>query len=218
MIQTVDLFEICSRVEQSTQPKEGLKSRVPSTALARTANHQKSEATAGRLQFEAADRIGKAFTYMMEHLNKPIHISALGRIAGMSSSTFYVLFKTATGYTPNEFFTRARMHRACVLLQGKKLRIKEVAALLGYDDQFYFSRVFKSVSAVAPVHYRRLNSILQHEIKELLDPKLQTVFGESLQRLELGRLVVDGHSDQSFPAPQKQPETKQLNNKTQWNQ
>jgi hypothetical protein len=38
------------------------------------------------------------------------------------------------------------------------LSVKEVAATLGYDDPFYFSRIFKSVNRVAPSEYRLLNN------------------------------------------------------------
>jgi hypothetical protein len=38
------------------------------------------------------------------------------------------------------------------------LSVKEVAATLGYDDPFYFSRIFKSVNHVAPSEYRLLKN------------------------------------------------------------
>jgi hypothetical protein len=46
------------------------------------------------------------------------------------------------------------MHRARELLKAGSPHVKEVAAALGYDDPFYFSRVFKSVNRIAPSEYR----------------------------------------------------------------
>ena len=46
------------------------------------------------------------------------------------------------------------MQRARQLLEADSLHVKEVAAVLGYDDPFYFSRVFKSVNRIAPSEYR----------------------------------------------------------------
>ena len=46
------------------------------------------------------------------------------------------------------------MYCACELLKAGSLHVKEVAAALGYDDPFYFSRVFKSVNRIAPSEYR----------------------------------------------------------------
>jgi AraC-like DNA-binding protein len=56
--------------------------------------------------------------------------------------------------SPIDFFIRLRMNRACRLLAESSLPVKDIAAQLGYDDPFYFSRLFKSVHAVAPTEYR----------------------------------------------------------------
>jgi AraC-like DNA-binding protein len=91
---------------------------------------------------------------MWRHLNEPLRVSTLSALSGLSVSLFSSLFKCATGYAPIEFFIRLRMQRACELLRETTLSIKEVATLLGYSDQFYFSRIFKSVNGVAPSYYR----------------------------------------------------------------
>jgi AraC-like DNA-binding protein len=72
-----------------------------------------------------------------------------------------------------DYFTRLRMRHACQLLDATTARVKEIAAALGYEDPFYFSRVFKSLSAVAPVHYRGLGFDQRLAIKDLLEPKNQ---------------------------------------------
>jgi len=46
------------------------------------------------------------------------------------------------------------MRQASELLETTSASVKEVAAALGYDDPFYFSRVFKSVHKVPPSRYR----------------------------------------------------------------
>ena len=91
---------------------------------------------------------------MLCNLNESLNMSALSKLAGISTSNFYHLFKLATGSTPNVFFVRARMNHARKLLCSTNLSVKEVAFSLGYDDPFYFSRVFKSVHRVAPSYYR----------------------------------------------------------------
>jgi AraC family transcriptional regulator, transcriptional activator for feuABC-ybbA operon len=92
--------------------------------------------------------------YMMAHLNQPIKISTLGDITRLSQSRFFELFKGATGDTPLNWFIKARMQWAGELLLKSNLQIKEVAGLVGYEDQFYFSRLFKSVHGIAPRMYR----------------------------------------------------------------
>jgi AraC-like DNA-binding protein len=46
------------------------------------------------------------------------------------------------------------MKRARQLLETTSMNVKEIAGQLGYEDPFYFSRLFKSVSGVAPSDYR----------------------------------------------------------------
>ncbi len=105
-------------------------------------------------QLRTAQRVEASVRYMMEHLNRPLKVSTLSALVGVSNSSFFFLFKNATGHTPLDFFIRARMRRAAELLEKTRLQIKEVAGSLGYDDQFYFSRLFKSVHGVAPREYR----------------------------------------------------------------
>jgi AraC-like DNA-binding protein len=75
-------------------------------------------------------------------------------MVGLSESRCFELFKQATGHTPLNWFIRARMRCAGELLQPSDLRIKEVAARVGYEDQFYFSRLFKAVHGLAPTEDR----------------------------------------------------------------
>ena len=103
---------------------------------------------------KAARRIESSLHYMMTHLNEPMKISALSAMVGLSESCFFAYFKTATGHTPLSLLIRARMRWAGELLKATNLQIKEIAGIVGYDDQFYFSRLFKSVHGLPPRDYR----------------------------------------------------------------
>jgi transcriptional regulator GlxA family with amidase domain len=102
----------------------------------------------------AARTIKPSLVYMLKHLDEPLRVPELSRIADVSCSHFFALFKRATGETPINYFTRARMRRACALLRETSMSVKEVAASLGYEDEFYFSRLFKSLHHLAPSYYR----------------------------------------------------------------
>jgi AraC-like DNA-binding protein len=105
---------------------------------------------------EADRKIGQAIAYMMQHLNKQLQVAKLAALVNISPSHFFALFKRRTGCAPIDFFIRLRMQHACQLLDGTSLNVKEVAAVLGYDDPFYFSRTFKAVNHVAPSEYRMM--------------------------------------------------------------
>ncbi|HHY86373.1 MAG TPA: AraC family transcriptional regulator [Verrucomicrobia bacterium] len=101
-------------------------------------------------------RINQSIAYMNQHLNKPLQVAALAALANMSPSHYTALFKRQTGCAPIDYFIRLKMRRACHLLDETALSVKEIAAALGYDDPFYFSRMFKAVNDVAPSDYRAL--------------------------------------------------------------
>jgi AraC-like DNA-binding protein len=98
-------------------------------------------------------RIQQCISFMCQHLDEPLPVATLAARASTSPSHFFVLFKRFTGSPPIDYLIRLRMQRACQLLKAGLLPVKDVAAAVGYEDPFYFSRVFKSMHQVAPSHY-----------------------------------------------------------------
>lgn len=97
----------------------------------------------------------ESIAYMLEHLDQPLRADTLARRAGVSASYFFTLFKRATGFSPIDFFIRARMAAACELLVATALPVKDIAMVLGYEDALYFSRRFKLTTGAAPSEYRQ---------------------------------------------------------------
>jgi AraC-like DNA-binding protein len=107
---------------------------------------------------EAVRKIEQSIAYMLRHLDEPLQVATLAARASISPSHFFALFKRQIGCAPIDYFIRLRMQHACRLLDETVLSVKEVSATLGYDDPFYFSRIFKSVNHVAPSEYRLLKN------------------------------------------------------------
>jgi len=103
---------------------------------------------------DASAKIADSIAYMTQNLNRPLQVSTLAALVNISPSHYFALFKRHTGHAPMDYFTRLRMEEARRLLDTTQSSVKEVAAALGYDDPFYFSRVFKSVNRLAPSNYR----------------------------------------------------------------
>jgi AraC-like DNA-binding protein len=95
---------------------------------------------------------------MLRHLDESLQVATLAARANISPSHFFALFKRQIGCAPIDYFIRLRMQHACRLLDETVMSVKEVAATLGYEDPFYFSRIFKSVNRVAPSEYRLLKN------------------------------------------------------------
>ena len=113
---------------------------------------------AGACESETARKIEQCIAYLLRHLDEPLQVATLAANANISPSHFFALFKRQIGCAPIDYFIRLRMQHACRLLDETMLSVKEIAATLGYDDPFYFSRIFKSVNRVAPSEYRLLKN------------------------------------------------------------
>lgn len=103
---------------------------------------------------ESFRKIERSIAYMREHLDRSLQVATLAALVNVSPSHYFGLFKRWTGSAPIDYFVGLRMQQARHLLDTTELSIKEVAIALGYQDPFYFSRVFKSVNRLAPSEYR----------------------------------------------------------------
>ena len=73
---------------------------------------------------------------------------------GLSESSFYQYFKAWAGVSPNEYRQNLRIAVAKSMLQNSNLPIYEIASYVGFEDPYYFSRVFKKTVGVSPRAYR----------------------------------------------------------------
>lgn len=101
------------------------------------------------------DVISKALFYMKQNLDKKISLSDIAFYCEISVSHFCLLFKKQTSYSPIEHLIFLRMQKACNLLEFSSYKIKKIANSVGYDDAYYFSRIFKNEMGKSPSLYRR---------------------------------------------------------------
>ena len=97
----------------------------------------------------------KSIEFMRANVLRSLTLQELSRQAGLSPTRYSTLFRDQTGSSPVEHHIRLRMQAACHYLDATALSIKEVAAKLGYDDPYYFSRIFQKTLGCSPLAYRR---------------------------------------------------------------
>jgi len=89
------------------------------------------------------DIIEKSIMYMHDHIGKEINLTSLASLCNYSVSHYCLVFKKKTSRSPIEYFNNLKIQKASQLLDFTDLHIKEIASQLSFEDQFYFSRVFK---------------------------------------------------------------------------
>ena len=100
------------------------------------------------------ERISSVVGHIRRHITEPMDIPTLARRAFMSEDHFIRMFRKELGETPNSYVIRLKMERAELLLVTTRQPIKNIAALLGYDEVPYFNRIFKKKVGKTPKEYR----------------------------------------------------------------
>jgi AraC-like DNA-binding protein len=101
------------------------------------------------------DPIRRIMLYMNENIGRSLDIGQLADIANYSASYLDRKFKERTGISPLKYLKRIRMDTAKILLGNMTLELSKVAAMVGFDDPKYFSRIFSETYGISPNTYRR---------------------------------------------------------------
>jgi transcriptional regulator GlxA family with amidase domain len=112
----------------------------------------RGEATEGGV---ADGRILKAIALMQAEPGKRWTVERLARAVGLSRAAFARRFEAESGLTPLRYLTHYRMSIAAQLLRDSDMSLAEIAARVGYESEFAFSRAFKRHHGSPPGVFRR---------------------------------------------------------------
>lgn len=100
-------------------------------------------------------RVLRACHLISEHLFEDWSIVQLAKEICLSPSRLEHLFRQQVGTTISRWREDQRLIRARQLLQVTQSPISIIAASVGYDDQLYFSRVFRKRIGISPSAFRK---------------------------------------------------------------
>jgi Response regulator containing CheY-like receiver domain and AraC-type DNA-binding domain len=114
-----------------------------------------SEESCGKREPKLGGTIEKIDEYLATNYSNPISLETVARQFGMTPSYLSSAYKKHKGIPPLKRITLLKIGKAKELLSIEApLSIKEISDAIGYEDPYYFSRIFKAVEGLSPSAFR----------------------------------------------------------------
>ncbi len=98
--------------------------------------------------------IRSCIDYIEKHYHEHITLESVARLVYLSESYLSRIFHSETGQSFKEYLNSVRVEHSKELLLEEKIRIADIASEVGFEDQSYFTKVFKKYVGVTPNRYR----------------------------------------------------------------
>ena len=105
-------------------------------------------------KLKTSNRLAFIIDYIKNNLHQKLSIEHLAKLAFVSKSNFFKLFKYELGTSPNEYILLQRIKKAKELLK-ENYSIKEVAFATGFSDTNHLIKTFKTFEGMTPKNYQR---------------------------------------------------------------
>jgi AraC-like DNA-binding protein len=100
------------------------------------------------------DVVSKSINFMKQNLKARLSVEDFADQQHLSLSHYSRLFRAKTGTSPNHYFNQLKIQKSCQYLYFSDLNIKEICSEVGFDDPYYFSRLFKKLMGMSPAKYK----------------------------------------------------------------
>lgn len=98
--------------------------------------------------------VNSAMQYIKTHYNEPLSLENVANAINLSAPYLSALFSKVLGTTFINYIQSIRIEAAKELLRSTTLKVYEVAYQIGYDDEKYFSQVFRKAEGISPSQFR----------------------------------------------------------------
>ena len=146
--ETIDIFKT-----DAPWRNAALKAKVLEILVFLYQNYSTPQAAQPPMVDKSWKYIYAAIQYIKENISRKLTVAQIAEYAGASESHFMREFKRITGSTVTGYINTARCEYAESLLQSQKYKVKEAAALCGFENEEYFTKVFKKHTGRTPSEY-----------------------------------------------------------------
>lgn len=100
--------------------------------------------------------VNQIISYLDAHYSEKISLDGIAQNMYLSSVYISKIFKEETGESPISYLIKIRLEKAKEMLVSADYdSIKKIANLVGYEDAYHFSKLFKKYYGVSPLHFRK---------------------------------------------------------------
>ena len=149
---TESLFDMCREALDGLRRKD---CRTASFLLASLLSMMQSGYGGATGKIRNSEKLLSRAEQYIHHNLASVSVQSVAKHLHISEHTLLNLFKTRMGIGTVEYIKNTKMEIACCKLAGEEFTIGEIAELLGYADQFVFSKCFRNYYGVSPSEYRK---------------------------------------------------------------
>jgi YesN/AraC family two-component response regulator len=106
-----------------------------------------------------ASALRKAERFIWENYTRKISLKEIADVSGLSASYFSSVFNDEMGESLSDYLNHLRVEKASAMLRGTECSINVISAACGFEDQSWFSKIFKSFTGISPGKYRELDGM-----------------------------------------------------------
>lgn len=96
----------------------------------------------------------KAIRYISQNFSRNLTLDEVADHVHLNPAYFSTLFKQSTGSSFKEYLNMVRIEESKRLLSNTDYSIIDISLATGFEDQSYFSKVFKKYTGLTPKQYR----------------------------------------------------------------
>jgi len=100
-------------------------------------------------------KILNAISHIQLNLHRDLSVAVLAKRANLHTDYFSRLFHQHTGERPVKYIQEKRIERAQYLMVTTQMTFTEIATQTGFENVFYFSKIFKKITGLSPGNYKK---------------------------------------------------------------
>ena len=105
-------------------------------------------------QVKHSNVVYKVMQYVKANYNQKISLDDIARHVYLSRSYLSSIFKEETGKSLFSYINEVRIEKSKIFLLDDSVSLVDISSMCGFEDQSYFTKVFKKATGLSPKKYR----------------------------------------------------------------